>query len=130
MGKALRREGLGLLFIAPWLLGFLAFGLYPTLASLYYSFTRYDIISSPQWIGLKNYQTLLFDDDSFRVGVAYGAMHSQVHQEDLARVTERLVPGHHRMRFLSAGKGWHPVECVCDRFITASGEFLILRAED
>jgi len=72
----------------------------------------------------------VIDDESFRVGVAYGAKHSQVHQEDLARVTERLVPGHHRMRFLLAGQGWRPVECVCDRFMTTSGEFLILRAED
>ncbi|QYD67799.1 DUF4118 domain-containing protein [Paraburkholderia edwinii] len=72
----------------------------------------------------------IIDDQSFRVGVAYGAKHSQVHQEDLARVTERLVPGLHRMRFLSAGHGWRPVECVCDRFMTTSGEFLVLRAND
>jgi len=72
----------------------------------------------------------IFDDESFRVGVAYGAKHSQVHQEDLERVIERLVPGHHRLRFLSAAQGWRPVECVCDRFTTTSGEFLILRTEE
>jgi K+-sensing histidine kinase KdpD len=72
----------------------------------------------------------VIDDDSFRAGVAYGAKHSEMHQEDLARVSERLVPGHHRMRFLSAGGDWHPVECVCDRFTTPSGEFLILRVQD
>lgn len=59
----------GLLFITPWLIGFFAFTLYPIIASLYYSFTRYDIISSPHWIGLANYQNLLFDDDTFRVVV-------------------------------------------------------------
>jgi multiple sugar transport system permease protein len=57
----------GLLFISPWLLGFLVFTLYPTLASFYYSFTRYDIISKPHWIGLANYRNLLFEDQSFRI---------------------------------------------------------------
>ncbi|MFM0380847.1 DUF4118 domain-containing protein [Paraburkholderia strydomiana] len=72
----------------------------------------------------------VIDDESFITGIAYGARHSQVHQDDLARLNNRLVPGHHRMRFLSSGHGWHAVECVCERFITPSGEFLILRAED
>jgi len=68
--KELRAVAKGLLFISPWLFGFFAFTIYPLLASLYYSFTRYDIISAPQWIGLGNYQKLLFDDDNFRVVVA------------------------------------------------------------
>ena len=51
------RKGLrtGLLFISPWLVGFLAFTLYPALASLYYSFTDFKILQSPRWIGLDNY---------------------------------------------------------------------------
>jgi len=57
----------GLLFISPWLLGFFVFTIYPIVASFYYSFTRYDIISSPHWIGLANYQNLLFDDATFRI---------------------------------------------------------------
>jgi ABC-type sugar transport system permease subunit len=68
--KELRAVAKGLLFISPWLFGFFAFTIYPLLASLYYSFTRYDIISSPKWIGLENYRNLLFDDDTFRVVVA------------------------------------------------------------
>ena len=68
--KELRGIAKGLLFSSPWLFGFFAFTIYPLLASLYYSFTRYDIISAPQWIGLGNYQKLLFDDDNFRVVVA------------------------------------------------------------
>jgi multiple sugar transport system permease protein len=54
----------GLLFISPWLLGFLAFSLYPVLASLYYSFTDFKILQSPQWVGLGNY-TKLFADPLF-----------------------------------------------------------------
>lgn len=52
----------GLLFIAPWLIGFLIFTLYPILASIYYSFTSYDVISPPQWVGIDNYRTLLTAD--------------------------------------------------------------------
>ena len=72
----------------------------------------------------------IIEDESFRAGLAYGAKHSQVHRDDLVRVSERLVPGHHRLRFLSSRQDWHPVECVCERFTTSSGEFLVLRAED
>jgi len=61
MLKAVRREGKGLLFVSPWLLGFLAFGLYPTLASLYYSFTRYTGFGSPVFTGLTNYGLMLHD---------------------------------------------------------------------
>lgn len=61
MAKLFRREGLGLLFIAPWLLGFLAFGLYPMLASLYYSFTRYSGFGAPVVTGLTNYNLMIHD---------------------------------------------------------------------
>jgi multiple sugar transport system permease protein len=61
MVKVFRREGLGLLFIGPWLLGFLAFGLYPMLASLYYSFTRYTGFGAPVVTGLTNYNLLIHD---------------------------------------------------------------------
>jgi multiple sugar transport system permease protein len=51
----------GLLFISPWLLGFLGFYLYPALASLYYSFTDFKILKDPNWVGLANYQQMLAD---------------------------------------------------------------------
>jgi multiple sugar transport system permease protein len=49
----------------PWLLGFLAFSVIPIVSSLYLSFTRYDILSSPLWIGLGNYSRILLNDDKF-----------------------------------------------------------------
>jgi multiple sugar transport system permease protein len=57
------RKGLrtGLLFISPWLVGFLLFTLYPALASLYYSFTNFKILQSPRWVGLDNYAALIRD---------------------------------------------------------------------
>lgn len=56
-----RRLRAGLLFVSPWIAGFLIFTLYPFLATLYYSFTKYDIVSAPHWVGLGNYQSLLHD---------------------------------------------------------------------
>lgn len=51
----------GLLFISPWVVGFLAFALYPLLASVYYSFTDYSVLSPPVWIGTENYEELADD---------------------------------------------------------------------
>ncbi|MFB3896113.1 MAG: extracellular solute-binding protein [bacterium] len=51
----------GYLFIAPWLLGLLIFILGPIIASFLLSFSEYDILSSPKWIGLKNFQKLFTD---------------------------------------------------------------------
>lgn len=62
------------LFISPWLVGFIALALFPVLASFYYSFTEYDIIHAPQWIGLGNYRELFRDEqfwNSIRVTVKY-----------------------------------------------------------
>ncbi len=51
----------GLLFISPWIVGFVAFRVYPFLASLYYSFTFYPILGNPTWVGLSNYVDLAKD---------------------------------------------------------------------
>jgi multiple sugar transport system permease protein len=51
----------GLLFISPWIVGFVAFRLYPFFASLYYSFTFYPILDRPKWVGLENYAGLIED---------------------------------------------------------------------
>jgi multiple sugar transport system permease protein len=51
----------GLLFISPWLIGFACFTLYPMLASLYYSFTDFKVLDTPQWVGLNNYIAMFKD---------------------------------------------------------------------
>lgn len=64
-------------FISPWIIGFIAFTIGPMLASLYYSFTEYDIISQPQWIGLANFRELLSDPlfwKSLQVTVYYASL--------------------------------------------------------
>ena len=55
----------GLLFILPWLIGLLVFTAYPTIATLYLSFTDYNIVQPPSWIGLDNYRTMFSDDPAF-----------------------------------------------------------------
>ncbi len=58
-----RRESLwAYAFIAPWTIGFIIFTVGPMLASLFFSFTEYDIVSPPKWIGLTNYINLIHDD--------------------------------------------------------------------
>lgn len=51
-----------LALLAPALLGLLIFFVYPLVASVYYSFTRYDLVSAPEWIGLRNYEYLFTKD--------------------------------------------------------------------
>ncbi|MEZ4863270.1 MAG: sugar ABC transporter permease [Caldilineaceae bacterium] len=74
MTKNDRRELLiGLLFASPWIIGFLAFTLIPVASSFYYSFTRYDLLRPPAFLGLDNYINLLTDDEDFRI-VAYNTI--------------------------------------------------------
>ena len=62
--KRLRTYGLAALFLSPWIVGFVLFLLYPMVASLYFSFTHYDLLNSPRWIGLANYK-YMFQNDPF-----------------------------------------------------------------
>lgn len=65
----------GYAFLLPWLIGFFALTLGPIIASLYLSFTKYDLLTSPEWIGTKNYVSMFTDDyrlkDSIWVTMKY-----------------------------------------------------------
>lgn len=64
-----RRNRLTILaFLAPGLIGMAIFFVYPLLANLYYSFTSYDLINTPSFIGMANYQ-FMFDGDQ-QIGIA------------------------------------------------------------
>ena len=56
---------IGLLFISPWILGFLLFQLFPIIQSFYYSFTNFSLIKPPVWIGLANFTQLFTKDKNF-----------------------------------------------------------------
>lgn len=61
-----RRENIyGYLFLAPWLIGFLGLFIGPGLVSLYLSMTKYDVLSSPSFIGADNYIKMFTDDKLF-----------------------------------------------------------------
>jgi multiple sugar transport system permease protein len=56
------------LFLAPWVIGFLVFTLYPLLYTGYLSLTDYDVINDPSFVGLDNYRQLL-DDPKVRLAL-------------------------------------------------------------
>ena len=51
--------------MSPWIIGFSVFIVYPMVSSLYFSFTHYDLIGSPIWIGLDNYKYMFTEDALF-----------------------------------------------------------------
>lgn len=53
------------LFISPWLIGFICFTAGPMLYSLYAAFSKWNGVSAPNFTGLKNIQTMLFQDSLF-----------------------------------------------------------------
>jgi multiple sugar transport system permease protein len=61
---AWRRRGIVLAFMSPWVVGFTVFFGYPLVMSAYLSFTHYDLLSSPRWIGLANYKFLFTKDQT------------------------------------------------------------------
>jgi len=74
LGRQLRRDLLGLAFISPWLFGFLAFTFWPMAQSLWLSFTFYDLLTEPRWIGLENFQRMVGDArflKSIRITLTY-----------------------------------------------------------
>src|SRR5579859_881465 len=63
--RALKENLAAHVFLLPWFAGLLIFTVGPMIASLYYSFTRYDLLSPPQWIGLGNYVRMFTQDDRY-----------------------------------------------------------------
>lgn len=71
-----------LLFISPWILGFLIFTLWPILYSGYLSLTDYDVLNDPNFVGLENYRQLGEDPRvmlSLRNTMFYAAMSVPLH---------------------------------------------------
>lgn len=59
---------LALIFISPWIVGFVAFLVYPIYYTFRISFTRYSGFGNPTWIGLANYRRM-FDDQVFHIAL-------------------------------------------------------------
>ncbi|MFH1837342.1 MAG: sugar ABC transporter permease, partial [Candidatus Omnitrophota bacterium] len=63
--QKLNRQKMSYLFIALPFTLFFIFQLVPVLISFFWSFTKYDVVHAPQFVGLANYKTILFDDPLF-----------------------------------------------------------------
>ena len=50
-----------LVFIAPALIGLIAFSIIPTVRGLYLSFTEYSVLGDPAWVGTKNFEAIAHD---------------------------------------------------------------------
>lgn len=64
----------GYLFLLPWFIGVLVFTAGPVIGSLYLSFTNYDLLGAPQWIGWQNYLKMFHDPqwwDAVKVTLVY-----------------------------------------------------------
>lgn len=64
----------GYLFLLPWFVGMLVFTIGPIASSLYLSFTNYNLLSAPQWVGWQNYLAMFKDQqwrDAVRVTLIY-----------------------------------------------------------
>ena len=61
----MNKKILVLIFLFPWLVGFIGYSIYPIIISLYYSFCQYDVLQIPMYIGFNNYYEILFNDPYF-----------------------------------------------------------------
>jgi multiple sugar transport system permease protein len=69
LSRQLRNDLRAYLFVAPWILSLLVFTAYPTLASFYFSFTKYTILNPPRWVGFDNFTTMFAHDPLYWVSV-------------------------------------------------------------
>ena len=59
------RNAPGYLFLLPWFIGFFGLTLGPMVSSLYLSFTNFDLLTSPDWVGPANYVRIFTADPKF-----------------------------------------------------------------
>ncbi len=67
--KKMKRSKMCYLFLAPYAVIFAMFFVYPVVASIYYSFTYYNILSKPRFLGLQNYVSLILEDEIFLTSI-------------------------------------------------------------
>lgn len=64
--RSIRKDNLaGYAFISPFIIGFLCFTVIPMGASLFLSFTSYDLFTAPKWIGLDNFKEMFTGDEKY-----------------------------------------------------------------
>lgn len=64
-----------ILFLLPWLIGLVALTIGPMIASLYLSFTQFDLLQPPKWVGLSNFKQIFSSDQYFMTSVKVTAIY-------------------------------------------------------
>lgn len=67
--KKAKRSKMCYLFLAPYAILFTMFYIAPLVTSVFYSFTYYNIMESPRFVGIDNYMNLILQDDIFLISV-------------------------------------------------------------
>ena len=67
--KKAKRSKMCYAFLAPYAILFTLFYILPVCTSIFFSFTYYNILESPRFIGLQNYISLILEDDIFLMAI-------------------------------------------------------------
>ena len=67
--QAMNKGKAGYLFILPYVLIFFTFTVLPVLISIVFSFTSFNVLEWPEFVGFENYSRLFFSDSVFVTGV-------------------------------------------------------------
>ena len=67
--KKAKKSKMCYLFLAPYAIIFTMFYILPVVTSIYFSFTYYNVLESPRFIGIDNYVNLILQDDIFITGI-------------------------------------------------------------
>ena len=67
--KKAKRSKMCYAFLAPYAIIFILFSVLPVCTSIFFSFTYYNILEAPRFIGLQNYVSLILDDDIFLIAI-------------------------------------------------------------
>ena len=78
LSPALREAAAGYLFVLPWLFSLFVFTAYPVLASLFFSFTEYNVLQPPRWVGIDNYTRMFTNDASYLIGIENSAYYALI----------------------------------------------------
>lgn len=67
--KDVKRDRHAYVLLAPYVILFLLFTVLPVVISIFFSFTSFNMLESPSWVGWENYSKLLWNDDVFLIGL-------------------------------------------------------------
>lgn len=76
--KRLKLQGPSLVFLAPFTILFVLFTILPILAAVGLSFTYFNMVDSPAFVGFDNYIRMLFDDDVFFIALKNTAVFAMI----------------------------------------------------